>query len=137
MVERVLGRDFPGRVVIDDWCDYNCLEGKRGVCWIRIDRHLQAVEVAHGTRPRGPRGPSPPVFTRAGHPPIIFLRFARRLRTLLREAVAGSERIPASSVRSRERKAVSYERRVRRLCDPNSKDEDVGRISRNLLGRMP
>ncbi len=32
---------------------------------------------------------------------------------------------------------MSYERRVRRLCDQNSKDEDVGRISRNLLGRMP
>ncbi len=137
VVERVLGRDFPGTVVSDDWCAYNCLEGKRGLCWIHINRHLQAVEVAHGIRPRGPRDPSPPVFTRAGHPPVIFLRFARRLRALLLEAVAWSGKAPASALRARERKARSYERRVRRLCDPDSKDEDVGRISRNLLGRMP
>ncbi len=90
VVERVLGRDFPGTVVSDDWCAYNCLEGERGACSIHINRQLQAVEVAHGIRPRGPRGPSLPVFTRAGHPPIISLRFACRLRTLLREAVAWS-----------------------------------------------
>lgn len=137
VVERVLGRDFPGTVVSDDWCAYNCLEGRRGVCWIHINRHLQAVEVAHGIRPRGPRAPSPPVFTRAGHPPIIILSFARRLRALLREAVAWSEKAPSSALRARERKAKSYERRVHRLCDPDSKDEDVGRISRNLLSRMP
>jgi hypothetical protein len=32
VVERVLGADFPGTVVSDDWCGYNVLEGKRGVC---------------------------------------------------------------------------------------------------------
>ncbi|MGI0071874.1 MAG: IS66 family transposase, partial [Thermoplasmata archaeon] len=31
VVERVLGPDFPGTVVSDDWCAYNCLKGKRGV----------------------------------------------------------------------------------------------------------
>ena len=30
-----------------------------------------------------------------------------------------------------------YEVRVRALCDADSSDEDVGRISRNLLKRMP
>ncbi|EQD39097.1 transposase [mine drainage metagenome] len=137
VVERVLGRDFAGTVVSDDWCAYNCLNGKRGVCWIHINRHLQAAEVAHGIEPRGPRDLSPPVFTRAGHPPATFLRFALRLRTLVREAVEWSEQTPASATRSRERRARAYERRVRRLCDPNSKDEDVARISRNLRKRMP
>ncbi len=137
VVERVLGRDFPGTVVSDDWCAYNCLNGKRGVCWIHINRHLQAVEAVHGIEPRGPRDLSPPVFTRAGHPPATFLRFAHRLRTLVREAVEWSEQTSASATQSRERRAHAYERRVRRLCDPSSKDEDVGRISRNLLKRMP
>lgn len=137
VVERVLGRDFTGTVVSDDWCAYNCLNGKRGVCWIHINRHLQAVEVAHGIEPRGPRDLSPPVFTRAGHPPATFLRFAHRLRALVREAVEWSEKTPASAMWARERRAHAYERRVRRLSDPNSKDEDVARISRNLRKRMP
>ncbi len=137
VVERVLGRDFPGTVVSDDWCAYNCLNGKRGVCWIHINRHLQAVEVAHGIKPRGPRDLSPPVHERRGHPPTTFLRFAHRLRVVVREAVEWSDKTPASAMGTRERKARSYERRIRRLCDPSSKDEDVGRISRNLLKRMP
>jgi transposase len=137
VVERVLGRDFPGTVVSDDWCAYNCLKGKRGVCWIHINRHLQAVEVAHGIEPRGPRDLSPPVFTRAGHPPATFLRFAHRLRALVREAVEWSKPSLASPTACRERMARAYERRVRQLCAPESMDADVGRISRNLLKRMP
>ncbi len=136
-MERVLGRDFPGTVVSDDWCAYNCLNGHRGVCWIHINRHLQAVEVAHGIRPRGPRDLSPPIYERRGHPPTTFLRFAHRLRALVREAVEWSETTPASTLRARVKRARVYERRIRRLCDSDSKDEDVARISRNLLKRMP
>ena len=40
VVERVLGRDFPGTVVLDDWCGYNMLRGKRGVSWSHINLHL-------------------------------------------------------------------------------------------------
>lgn len=137
VVERVLGRDFPGKVVSDDWCAYGRLRGKRGLCWIHINRHLQAVEVAHGIRPRGPRDLSPPEYGRKGHPPSTFLRFARGLRALLREAVEWSENSPAAASETRESQAGSYEERVRALCDPVSMDEDVGRISRNLLKRMP
>ena len=137
VVERVLGRDFAGTVVSDDWCGYNVLKGKRGVCWIHINRHLQAVEVTHGIEPQGPRSLAPPKYRRAGHPPTTFLKFADGLRALLREAVEWSEHAPASSLRAREKRARAYERRVRRLCDPSSKDEDVARISRNLLKRMP
>ncbi|MGI0053664.1 MAG: IS66 family transposase [Thermoplasmata archaeon] len=137
VVERVLGRDFPGTVVSDDWCAYNCLKGKRGVCWIHINRHLQSVEVAHGIEPRGPRSLSDPVYRRAGHPPERFLRFAHDVRTLLREAVDWSEMVPAQALQVRERKARVYEERIRQLCDPDSTDKDVGRISRNLLKRMP
>ena len=60
VVERVLGRDFPGTVVSDDWCGYNVLRGKRGVCWSHINLHLWAVEVAHGIEPREPRSLAPP-----------------------------------------------------------------------------
>ncbi|MGI0130801.1 MAG: IS66 family transposase [Thermoplasmata archaeon] len=137
VVERVLGRDFPGTVVSDDWCAYNCLGGKRGVCWIHINRHLQAVEATHGIEPRGPRDLSPPIYERRGHPPTTFLRFAHRLRGLVRETVEWSEQTPASAIHAREGKARAYERRIRRLSDPDSKDEDVARISRNLLKRMP
>lgn len=137
VVERVLGRDFAGTVVSDGWCAYNILEGRRGVCWIHINRHLQAVEVAHGIEPRGPRDLSAPVFTRRGRPPETFLTFAQGLRALLREAVEWSEKNPVRVVAVGERQAQSYEVRVRQLCDAKSKDKDVGRISRDLLKRMP
>jgi transposase len=137
VVERVLGRDFAGKVVSDDWCAYGRLRGKRGLCWIHINRHLQAVEVAHGIAPRGPRDLSPPVYERRGHPPTTFLRFAHRLRALVREAVEWSEKAPAPELRVRAQKAEVYERQIHRWCDPNSKDRDVARISRNLLKRMP
>ena len=136
VVERVLGRDFPGTVVSDDWCGYNVLRGKRRVCWIHVNRHLQAVEVAHGVRPRGPRDLSPPVYERRGHPPTTFLRFAHRLRALVREAVESSPKTPASALRAREKRARAHERRVRRLCEPSSKDEDMAPVSRDLLKRM-
>lgn len=137
VVERVLGADFPGTVVSDDWCGYNVLKGKRGVCWIHINRHLQAVEVAHGIEPRGPRSLAPPKYQRAGHPPTTFLEFAGELRSLLREAVDWSGKTAASETDARGRQAAVYEARVRALCDPDSTDEDVGRISRNLVKRMP
>ncbi|MGI0055479.1 MAG: IS66 family transposase [Thermoplasmata archaeon] len=137
VVERVLGKDFPGTVVSDDWCGYNVLRGKRGVCWIHINRHLQAVEVAHGIEPRGPRSLAPPNYLRRGHPPTTFLRFAGELRALLRESVEWSERTAATAGEARAKQAQSYEERVCRLCEPRSPDEDVGRISRNLLKRMP
>ncbi len=137
VVERVLGRDFPGTVVSDDWCGYNVLKGKRGVCWIHINRHLQVVEVAHGFEPRGPRSLAPPKYLRAGRPSTTTLKFAGELRALLREAVEWSEKTPASALALRERQATVYEARVRALCDPHSPDEDVGRISRNLLKRRP
>lgn len=137
VVERVLGANFPGTVVSDDWCGYNVLRGKRGVCWIHINRHLQAVEVADGIEPRGPRSLAPPKYLRAGHPPTTFLGFAGELRALLREAVDWSAKTPASETAVRARQAAVYEARVRSLCHPASPDEDVGRISRNLLKRMP
>ena len=137
VVERVLGADFPGTVVSDDWCGYNVLQGKRGVCWIHINRHLQAVEVAHGIEPRGPRSLAPPKYLRAGHPPATFLQFAGELRALLREAVEWSEKAPTSATSVRAQQAAVYEARIHARCDPDSSDEDVGRISRNLLKRMP
>ncbi len=91
----------------------------------------------HGIRPRGPRDPSPPEYERAGRPPATFLRFARRLRATLREAVEWSKRTPADATERRERKARGYERRVRRLSDPDSRDEDVARSLKGLLRRMP
>jgi transposase len=137
VVERVLGADFPGTVVSDDWCGYNVLRGKRGACWIHINRHLQAVEVAHGIEPRGPRSVAPPTYLRRGHPPTNFLDFAKGVRTLLREAVAWSEATPAKATELRTRQAATYEAQIRSLCAPDSSDEDVARISRNLLKRMP
>jgi transposase len=137
VVERVLGADFPGTVVSDDWCGYNVLRGKRGVCWIHINRHLQAVEVTHGIEPRGPRSLAPPKYLRAGHPPTTFLAFAGELRALLREAVEWSGKTPNGATEARARQAAAYEERVRALCDPDSPDPDVGRISRNLVKRMP
>ncbi len=44
---------------------------------------------------------------------------------------------PASATSERAGQAAVYEARVRALCEPDSADEEVGRISRNLLKRMP
>ncbi|MGI0055733.1 MAG: IS66 family transposase [Thermoplasmata archaeon] len=43
VVERVLGKDFPGTVVSDDWCGYNVLRGKRGVCWIQTRNRVRRL----------------------------------------------------------------------------------------------
>ena len=98
---------------------------------------MQAVDVAHGIEPRGPRSLAPPKYLRAGHPPTTFLEFSGELRALLREATDWSGGAPAAARAARARQAIGYEARVRALCDPDSSDEDVGRISRNLLKRMP
>lgn len=137
VVKQGLGAAFHGTVVSDDWCSYNVLMGKRGVCWIHIKRHLQAVEVAHGIEPRGTRSFAPPKYLRAGHPPTRFLALADGLRALLREAVDWSVKTPASATSERARQAAVYEARVRALCEPDSADEDLVRISRNLGNRMP
>ena len=77
------------------------------VCWIPINRHLQAVEVTHGIEPRGPRSLVPPKYLRAGHPPMTFLGFADGLRALLREAADWSAKTPASAVTPRAQQAPS------------------------------
>ena len=68
VVERVLGSDCPGTVVSDGWCGHNVLPGKRGICWIHINRHPQGMEVTHEIEPRGPRSLAPPKYQRACHP---------------------------------------------------------------------
>ena len=57
VVMRVLGADFHGTVVSDDWCGYNVLRGKRGVCWIHSNRHLKRWRSPAGSS-RGGRGAS-------------------------------------------------------------------------------
>jgi hypothetical protein len=59
------------------------------------------------------------------------------LRSLVRQAVEWSAKTSASATAERTRQATAYEARIRGLGDPDSSDEDVGRISRNLLKRMP
>ena len=48
-----------------------------------------------------------------------------------------SKRTPEDTTERRGKKARGYERRVRRLSDADSRDEDVARISKGLLRRMP
>ena len=55
----------------------------------------------------------------------------------MREAVEWSAKTPTSALAERARQAAAYEARIRALCDPEPPDEDVGRISRNLLKRKP
>ena len=133
----MLGADFHGTVVSDNWCGYNVLRGKRGVSWIHINRHLQAVEVAYGIEPRGGRSLAPPKHLGAGHPPTRFLTLADGLRAQLQETVDWSVKAPASATTERSRQAAVYEAQVRALCDPDASNEDVGWVSRNLVKRMP
>jgi transposase len=133
---RVLGEDFAGILVCDGWRSYRVVGGRRQRCWVHIIRHLQAVEAAHGMEARGPLDPSPPTYKRAGRPPARFLAFDDALRAVFREAVAYSERAPAKATWGRRKKARAFERRVRRLCDLESGDADVRRISKELLDHM-
>ncbi len=103
---------------------------------MHLIRHLQAVEATYGVEARGPLDPSRPTFTRVGRPPARFLAFDDALRAVLREAVAYWERAPAKATWGRKKKARAFERRVRGLCDLESGDGDVARISKELLDHI-
>ncbi len=140
---QVLGEDFRGILVCDGWRAYGVVGGRRQRCWRRRQRcwvHLirppQAVEAAHGMEARGLLDPSPPAYRRAGRPPARFLAFDDALRAVLREAVAYLERAPAKATWGRRKRARGFERRVRRLCDLDSQDADVRRISKELLDHL-
>ena len=134
--QQVLGEDFGGTLVCDGWPSYRVVGGRRQRCWIHIIRHLQAVEAARRMEARGPLDPSPPTFTRAGHPPTRFLAFDDALRAVLRDAVEYWERAPPRATWGRRKKARAFERRVRRLCDLESVDADVRRISKELVDHL-
>ena len=54
-----------------------------------------------------------------------------------REAVGWSEKTPAPAMADRGRHAAARMVRVHALWEPDSADEDLGQVSRNLLKWMP
>lgn len=55
----------------------------------------------------------------------------------MRQTIQGFAKAPASGVVALAQEASILEARVRLLCDSDSTGEDVGRISRYLLKRVP
>lgn len=96
-----LGKHFPGVLVRDGWAAYNAVECPQQQCLAHINRDLQKREAAKSVKARPLLEPRPPEFTRKGHPPTEFLRFADRLRAILREAVEFHERAKDPACRRR------------------------------------
>lgn len=83
----VLGEDYEGIVGCDGYTAYSPLECSKQQCLIHINRELQKVEAKRGIVPRPLTREEDPSFTRRGRPPAQFLKFAKSLRKILREAI--------------------------------------------------
>lgn len=129
----VLGEEFDGVLVCDGWTAYGSVRCVRQQCLVHIHRDLQRLEVKKGVKPRPLLEPRAPEFTRRGHPPGEFLRFADRLRAILREAVQLHERTEDPAYRRR--MADSFQRRFDRLVKRLYNDPETERFAEGLWRR--
>jgi len=132
----VLGEDFNGVLSRDGWYAYDAVGGKHQLCFIHVNRNLATVEVRRGVKDRGFREPTPVRFRKRGRPSNAlkeFLRFAERLRTIMRDAVEFSEREPAPTA---EERRVMHERLLQRLDEFTAEgwtDADAVRICKHVV----
>lgn len=132
----VLGEDYEGILSRDGWPAYNAVGGKHQLCYIHVNRSLAKVEVKRGVEEREFLEPTPVRFRKRGRPSNSlkeFLRFADRLRTIMRDAVRFSEREPAPTAEERH---VMRERLLERLDEFTAEDwtdEDAVRICKHVV----
>lgn len=132
----VLGEDFKGLLGRDGWAAYDAVGGKHQLCYIHVNRNLATVEVRRGVEDRGFLKPTPVRFRKRGRPSNSlkeFLRFADRLRTIMRDAVRFSEREPAPTA---EERRVMHERLLQRLDAFTAEDwadADAVRICKHVV----
>lgn len=132
----VLGEDFEGILSRDGWAAYDAVGGKHQLCYIHVNRGLARVEVRRGVVERGFLEPTPVRFRRRGRPSNSlreFLRFADRLRTIMRDAVRFSEREPAPTAGERREMHGRLLERLDEFTAEDWTDADAVRICKHVV----
>jgi len=131
----VLGKDFQGCLGHDGWRAYNSIGGHHQLDYIHANRKLAQVEVKRGVEDRGFLKPAPIKFRKRGRPLNSlkeFLRFAERLREIMRDAVKFSEREPSPIPDERQEMYDSLLQRLDDLVDGPWNDADVVRLCKYM-----
>ncbi|MEM3086353.1 MAG: transposase, partial [Halobacteria archaeon] len=99
-------------------------------CLVHVNRRIQRFEVEKGMEPRPLRRSEPPRFTRAGRPCHEFIRFIKKLRRILRDAIDFHESVEGP--RRRRQGADRFERRLDRLIDREHRDPHADQLAGGL-----
>ena len=127
----ILGEDFDGCIGHDGWSAYNSVGGNHQLDYVHVNRKLQQVEVKRGVKDRGFLKPNPVKFRNRGRPSkgvLEFLRFADKLRTIMRDAVKFTEREPEPTPGKRQEMYDTLLKRLDELKAGSWTDPDVIRI---------
>lgn len=133
---KVLGEDFKGLLGRDGWAAYDAVGGKHQLCYIHVNRNLATVEVRRRVEDRGFLKPTPVRFRKRGRPTNAlkeFLRFADRLRTIMRDAVRFSEREPAPTADERREMHGKLSQRLDEFTAEDWTDADAVRICKHVV----
>jgi len=131
----VLGEDFQGCLGHDGWRAYNSIGGHHQLDYIHANRKIAQVEVKRGVEDRGFLEPTPVKFKKKGRPLNSlkeFLRFAERLREIMRDAVKFSEREPSPMPEDRQEMYDNLLQRLDDLVDEPWNDADVVRLCKYM-----
>lgn len=128
---------FDGTLVRDAWKPYDVVNCKaHQLDLVHVNRWLERAEVKHGLEPRPLVKPRHWKLTRPGRPPERFLRFVDGVRSILRDAIAYSERTPSPSLEKRRAARLRFEGEMTALLDRTWVDKDAVRISKELRRRL-
>jgi transposase len=135
VVDEMLG-GYRGTVVRDGWKPYDGLsEAGHQLDLLHVNRWLEQAEVRHRVQPRPLLQEVAAKLDSAGRPPEEFLRFADRVRKILRTTVLWAEGHPDAGSRVRRRVACSAQRAMARHVREGWKDPDAARIAKELYHR--
>lgn len=128
--KEILGKEFGGVLVHDGWTAYLKLDCPGQQCLVHVNRRIQRFEVEKGMEPRPLRRSEAPRFTRAGHPPVEFIGFTKKLRRILRDAIDFHEEVEGP--RRRRRGADRFQRRLDRLIEREYRDPHADQLAGGL-----
>lgn len=131
----VLGEDFEGCLGHDGWAAYNLVGGFHQTGYIHLNRNIAQVELNRGVEDRGFLKPTPVKFRKRGRPPdclLEYLNFADQIRTVMRDAVAFTERAVPRSSDERQRMYDQLLKRLDKLVAKKWNDKDTVRFCKRL-----
>lgn len=135
-VVRELLDGYTGTVVRDAWDPYDCLTtAGHQLDLLHLNRWLERAEYLRRVEPRPLLTEVEPKLLSAGRPPEEFLRFADRVRRIVRGAIRWSEGHPDAPGRVRRRVEWSARRVLTRLLNAPWHYPDAVRIAKELRKR--